>query len=80
MSGVLVQRQKINQDTWKLGLAQTLEGTILNVHFWSHQNKVGMARMAAGVWGWDSLGKYEVVKLWIRNRMCFKVPALPGLL
>ena len=53
------------------GLAQALEGTILNFHFWSHQNKVGMAKKEAEVWGSDSLGKYEEVKLWTLNRMCF---------
>lgn len=80
MSGVLVQRQKINWDTRKLGLVQTLEGPVLNFRFWSHQNKVGMAGMAAGVCGLDSLGKYEAVKLWILNRTCFKSPAMPSLL
>lgn len=80
VSGVLVQRQEIHRDTRTLGWAQTLEGPVFNFCFWSHQNKVGMSGMAAGVCGLDSLGKYEAVKPWILNRTCFKSPAMPSLL
>lgn len=80
MSAVPVQGQKINPDTWKLGLAWALEGSSLTFHFWSPQNKVWMTRLEAEVWGLDSPGKCDVGKLWALSRMGFKAPAMPGLL
>jgi hypothetical protein len=53
--------------------------SILNFHFWSQQNKVGMAKMEAGVWSLDRLGKYEVGKVWAQSRMGLKAPDMPGL-